>query len=483
MAATPDGGGYWLVASDGGIFSYGDAKFYGSAGAIHLNQPIVGMAATHDGAGYWLVASDGGIFTYGDAKFYGSAGAIHLTKPIVGVAATPDGTGYWLVASDGGVFTYGDAPFEGSVGGSGNTVVGLLVNPTATAYTEVNVEGSALTPTLTPSAPGTAPGTAAPLVTPGAAQFGLADPTLGSESASQQAADLAKMKSIGLQWVRVDADWSWLQPDGPTSTDWAPLDQVVQAVEAAGMSADLIIDNTPSWARTAAANEDWGEPSSASVYATFAGQVAAHYGPMGVKAYEIWNEENNQAFWYPAPNPSLYTAMLKDAYTAIKAVEPSSIVISGGLAPETDDSSGDIAPIEYLQDMYADGAQGSFDALGDHAYSNPALPDTFQTWSGWSQMDQTSPSLRSVMTANGDSAKQIWITEIGAPTGGSSAVSTTAQAEEVTQAVAAAKSSSWIGAEFFYTYEDSSSDPDDYGLLNADGSAKPAWTALAAALG
>ena len=49
MAATPDGGGYWLVASDGGIFNFGDAGFYGSAGSIRLNKPIVGMAATPDG--------------------------------------------------------------------------------------------------------------------------------------------------------------------------------------------------------------------------------------------------------------------------------------------------------------------------------------------------------------------------------------------------------------------------------------------------
>ena len=60
MAATADGGGYWLVASDGGIFAFGDAQFYGSTGSIHLNKPIVGMAATADGGGYWLVASDGG---------------------------------------------------------------------------------------------------------------------------------------------------------------------------------------------------------------------------------------------------------------------------------------------------------------------------------------------------------------------------------------------------------------------------------------
>jgi hypothetical protein len=44
MAPTTGGLGYWLVASDGGIFSFGDAVFYGSTGGITLAQPIVGMA-------------------------------------------------------------------------------------------------------------------------------------------------------------------------------------------------------------------------------------------------------------------------------------------------------------------------------------------------------------------------------------------------------------------------------------------------------
>ena len=116
MASTPDGLGYWLVASDGGVFAFGNARFYGSTGAIHLNQPIVGMAATPDGTGYWLVASDGGIFSFGTARFFGSTGAIHLNRPIVGMATAPDGTGYWLVASDGGIFSFGGAVFYGSAG-------------------------------------------------------------------------------------------------------------------------------------------------------------------------------------------------------------------------------------------------------------------------------------------------------------------------------------------------------------------------------
>jgi beta-lactamase class A len=93
MAATGDG--YWLVAADGGIFSFGHAHFHGSMGGTRLAAPIVGMAATGDG--YWLVAADGGIFSFGDAHFHGSAGNLRLNQPIVGMAATPTVNGYWLV--------------------------------------------------------------------------------------------------------------------------------------------------------------------------------------------------------------------------------------------------------------------------------------------------------------------------------------------------------------------------------------------------
>ncbi len=156
MAATPDGKGYWLVASDGGIFTFGDATFYGSTGALQLKQPVVGMAATPDGKGYWLVASDGGIFTFGDATFYGSTGALHLNKPIIGMAPTTDGQGYWLVASDGGVFTFGNAKFAGSTGGGAVTVLGMLIAPSTAGYQLVESNGAAIVPPLTPAAPASA---------------------------------------------------------------------------------------------------------------------------------------------------------------------------------------------------------------------------------------------------------------------------------------------------------------------------------------
>ena len=81
LAPTPDGRGYWVVTSKGGVFGFGDAHFYGSRGTVHLNQPIVGMAATPDGRGYWVVTSKGGVFGFGDAHFYGSLGTVHLNQP------------------------------------------------------------------------------------------------------------------------------------------------------------------------------------------------------------------------------------------------------------------------------------------------------------------------------------------------------------------------------------------------------------------
>src|SRR5207244_7759312 len=83
--------------------------FFGSTGGRRLDRPVVGMARTATGNGYWLVAADGGIFTFGDAAFYGGVGK--LKAPVVGMATTPGGRGYWLAGADGGIFTFGDAPF------------------------------------------------------------------------------------------------------------------------------------------------------------------------------------------------------------------------------------------------------------------------------------------------------------------------------------------------------------------------------------
>jgi hypothetical protein len=127
-AEVPGTGGYWMVASDGGIFTFGGATFHGSTGGIRLAAPVVGMAPTPDGGGYWLAGADGGVFDFGDAYDHGSLGGDHLTRPVVGIAPSPDGGGYYLVTSDGGVFSFGDAAFHGSTGGIrlNRPIVGLV---------------------------------------------------------------------------------------------------------------------------------------------------------------------------------------------------------------------------------------------------------------------------------------------------------------------------------------------------------------------
>ena len=145
MTASPDGLGYWIVASDGGIFAYGSApRSSAPTAGRRSTTPIVGMAAAPNGQGYWLVASDGGIFAYGPgAGFFGSHGGSPLNAPIVGMAAASDGQGYWFVASDGGIFAYGpSATFFGSHGGSplNKPIVAMATAPAvATSVTSNNL--------------------------------------------------------------------------------------------------------------------------------------------------------------------------------------------------------------------------------------------------------------------------------------------------------------------------------------------------------
>jgi hypothetical protein len=141
MAVDRNTGGYWLVARDGGVFSF-NAPFYGSTGGIHLNQPVVGVTPTLNGTGYYLVASDGGVFTYGDATFAGSTGAIHLNQPVVGMGLDRSTGGYWLVAKDGGVFSF-NAPFFGSTGSIhlNKPVVGMAPVSDGSGYRLVASDG------------------------------------------------------------------------------------------------------------------------------------------------------------------------------------------------------------------------------------------------------------------------------------------------------------------------------------------------------
>jgi hypothetical protein len=142
-AASPDGHGYWLVDARGGVFSLGSATFMGSTGGLSLNAPITAITPTPDGRGYWLVGADGGVFAFGDAPFAGSLADRSLRSPVTAAASTPDGRGYWLVDADGGVFSFGDAPFAGSLAGKALNapITAAAANPNGRGYWLVGADG------------------------------------------------------------------------------------------------------------------------------------------------------------------------------------------------------------------------------------------------------------------------------------------------------------------------------------------------------
>ena len=117
LEPAPTGLGYWLLASDGGIFTFG-VPFFGSAGARPPNAAVISMASTATGGGYMMVTARGEVIAFGDAKSQGDTKALQLAAPVISLALGASGRGYWLYAQDGGVFSFG-VPFHGSVPGLG----------------------------------------------------------------------------------------------------------------------------------------------------------------------------------------------------------------------------------------------------------------------------------------------------------------------------------------------------------------------------
>jgi hypothetical protein len=140
-----------------------------------------------------------------------------------------------------------------------------------------------------------------------------------------------------------------------------------------------------------------------------------------------------------------------------------------------------VNPVTFLEAMYNNGAAGSFDALGWHPYNYP-WGLGYANWSAWSQMSETTPSARSLMTVRGDSAKQLWATEFGAPTGSTTKdLSEAAQAQLVIDSYTKLKSWSWAGPGFFYSYHDNGTNKSDveqnFGILHFDWSPKLSYAA------
>jgi hypothetical protein len=306
------------------------------------------------------------------------------------------------------------------------------------------------------------------------------------QSDAELNADFDAIKATGARWLRFDMMWSVVQGGGPDSWSWGTMDRAVAAAKARGFQILATLAYTPAWARPAGAPTDKYPPVDPNTFATFAEAAVQRYAPQGIHTFEIWNEPNT-GFWSPLPDAAAYTRLLQAAYPVMKIADPSATVIVGGFAGQGDslnwkapDGSG-IAPYRFLDEMYAAGAAGFFDAAGIHPYSIPGGPTAGGEWNPFQQ----APAVHDLMAAHGDGAKLIWATEGGAWTGTSgNAVSEEVQAQYAGDYATMWQQWSFTGPFFFYTLRDRSTNTaereDNFGVMHVDGTPKAAYQTISA---
>ncbi|MCV7227164.1 glycosyl hydrolase [Mycolicibacterium komossense] len=297
--------------------------------------------------------------------------------------------------------------------------------------------------------------------------------------------ELSFMRAAGVRWLRVGADWAVVEGTRGQE-NWGQTDRVVDFALARGFRLLGIVLSTPQWARPAdASGETFALPADVKEFGRFAGDAAARYaGRIG--AWEIWNEPNNPIFAKPRPDVAVYASMIEAASAQIRARAPGAQIITAGLAPAGDDGLS-IAPTTFVDQLYNVADKGSWDAVGIHPYTYPALPDDPDTgdWNTFQRIE----IIRNTMVDNGDGGKKIWITEFGAPTGGApdQAVSEDAQATAISQGIDRMRGASYFGPLFIHQSRDRGADPNDvedhFGLLRLDFSEKPAYAVVSAMSG
>jgi hypothetical protein len=307
---------------------------------------------------------------------------------------------------------------------------------------------------------------------------------LPGRSDADLARDLEGMAATRARYLRFDLPWSSIEAE-PDRFQWGEFDRVIAGAHACGLEVIGLLTYSPEWARAPGTSEHV-PPVDVDDFAAFASQAVRRYEPEGVDTWEIWNEPNIDVFWEPAPDPAAYADLLVAAYDAVKAVDPDATVITGGLAPAGDEADGSrISPVTFLEEVYAAGAGGHFDAVGHHPYAFPALPlDGDGVDNAFAD---TTPRLSEVMEANDDGDKLIWGTEMGAPTS-EGGVSNDFLAEYATEAFDAWRAWPFTGPLLWYTYRDAgrhASDPEDnFGLVTVDYVPKePALSAFEAVVG
>lgn len=296
-------------------------------------------------------------------------------------------------------------------------------------------------------------------------------------SATERNREMLETKGINCAWSRFSCSWFQVANGGsnPANYQWGATDTTVAAAQAQGLEVLLVIMETPPWAR-AAGTDDKYPPTNLQDYATFAQQVVQRYRPLGVRCYEVWNEANINGFWKPVPDPERYTDMLKLAYPLMKAAG-ADVVVTQGSSPASNyngapGNPGDaiINGVRFLERIYARGGKGFFDAVAHHPYPGNGLPSAATDF-GWGNMNVSSPSLRSVMVANGDGNKELWATEFGVSTAAPDNVTQQRQADIIGDGIAVWKAQTFPrGPLFIYALE--SQTLDGYDVFNSDFSEK-----------
>ncbi|MDP9166749.1 MAG: cellulase family glycosylhydrolase [Actinomycetota bacterium] len=293
------------------------------------------------------------------------------------------------------------------------------------------------------------------------------------------------MADMKVSWVRMDVDWSAVE-SGRGQFDWSYPDRISSEASAHGMKVLAVVAFSPAWARPSAtgpsATISHARPDQLSDFTDFARAAVQRYASQGVHSWEVWNEPNSGKFWPPRPDADEYGRMFREAAAAIHGVDSGATVLIGGLAPRYDGPDAGISPADYLERLYANGSAQVADGIAVHPYSFPALPaDASQPniVGGFQDL----PALHGVTSKHGDGGKKIWITEFGAPTGtGPNAVSEQDQAKALLQARHEAGSWDWAGPLIYYELVDGGTNlteiEDNFGVLRADLSLKPAATAL-----
>ncbi len=326
--------------------------------------------------------------------------------------------------------------------------------------------------------------------------------------------------SGGAKYVRDDISWAQLEST-KGSYNWTYADLTIRTAAMHKLRVLMLADTSPQWA--SGSTNPWAPPNNPADYANFITQIVKRYGtngtfwaanpgvpklvPVGI---EIWNEPNIAGFWGgKTPDPVKYAAMLKAAYPAAKAVDASIPVLTAGIGPMAgyNDLNCDGRPdsgmdstqytgLNYLDAIYKNGIHGYFDAVAWHPYiyGQPTAAQMMvrsDCGSGWTQMADSSPSVRSFMTQYNDSAKKIWVTETGAPTCIANAtypcLSESEQANLAQIQTSRFRTYAWAGPFFWYDLTDdsggtSTSDwQQHFGAVRADSSPKPAYNILKAA--